>query len=66
MFITVQNARNTMTSYWAAIADYAQIAVRGAIVVLHPFGRNLGFNPHIHLLITEGGFDRSGKFIHNK
>jgi hypothetical protein len=38
----------------------------GAIVVLHPFGRNLGCNPHIHLLITEGGFDRSKKFIHKK
>ena len=22
--------------------------------------------PHIHLLITEGGFDKSGKFIHKK
>jgi hypothetical protein len=38
--------------------------VAGAIVVLHPFGRHLGFNPHIHLLITEGGFERSKKFIH--
>jgi hypothetical protein len=38
----------------------------GAIVVMHPFARDLGFNPHIHLLITEGGFDRSGKFIHKK
>jgi hypothetical protein len=38
----------------------------GAIVVLHPFGRHLGFNPHIHLLITEGGFDKSKKFIHKK
>jgi hypothetical protein len=27
--------------------------VAGAIIVLHPFGRNLRFNPHIHLLITE-------------
>jgi hypothetical protein len=40
--------------------------VAGAIVVLHPFGRNLGFNPHIHLLITEGGFDRSKRFSHKK
>ena len=38
----------------------------GAIVVLHPFGRHLSFNPHIHLLITEGGFDKSRKFIHKK
>jgi len=38
----------------------------GAIIVLHPFARDLGFNLHIHLLITEGGFDRSGKFVHKK
>lgn len=38
----------------------------GAIVVLHPFDRDLGFNPHIHLLINEGRFDKSGDFIHNK
>jgi len=40
--------------------------VAGAIIILHPFGRNLRFNPHIHLLITEGGFDRTKKFIHKK
>ena len=34
----------------------------GAIVVLHPFSRDLSFKPHLHLLITEGGFDRYGKF----
>ena len=28
----------------------------GAIVVLHPFSRNLGFNSHLHVLMTEGGF----------
>jgi len=38
----------------------------GAIVVLHPFSRSLGFNPHIHILVTEGGFDRRGRFIHQK
>lgn len=36
----------------------------GAIVVLHPFSRDLGLNPHLHALITEGGFDKRGKFIH--
>ena len=28
----------------------------GAIIVLHPFSRDLSFKPHLHLLITEGGF----------
>ena len=38
----------------------------GAISVLHPFARDLGFNHHVHLLITEGRFDKSGKFVHKK
>ncbi|TFH44021.1 MAG: IS91 family transposase, partial [ANME-2 cluster archaeon] len=24
------------------------------------------FNPHLHVLVTEGGFDKRGKFIHQK
>ena len=40
--------------------------VAGAIVVLHPFSRKMGFNPHLHILVTEGGFDRQGNFIHQK
>ena len=38
----------------------------GAIVVLHPFSKDMGFNPHLHVLLTEGGFDKYGKFIHQK
>jgi hypothetical protein len=38
----------------------------GAIVVLHPFSKNMGFNPHLHVLLTEGGFDKRGRFIHQK
>jgi len=38
----------------------------GAVVVQHPFSRSLGFNPHIHILVTEGGFDKRGRFIHQK
>ncbi len=37
----------------------------GAIVVLHPFGKDLNFKPHLHLLITEGGFDSNNNFIHD-
>lgn len=35
----------------------------GLIVVLHPFGKDMGFRPHLHLLLTEGGFDGNGKFV---
>lgn len=29
--------------------------IPGIIMVLHTFGRSLGWNPHIHCLVTEGG-----------
>lgn len=35
----------------------------GVIVILHPFGKDMRFQPHLHLLITEGGFDNSRNFI---
>ena len=38
----------------------------GAIVVLHSFSKKMSFNPHLHILVTEGGFNRPGNFIHQK
>lgn len=35
----------------------------GVIAVVHPFGKDLKFNPHVHCIVTEGGFNSSGKFI---
>ena len=35
----------------------------GAIVVIHPFGRDLGFKPHLHVICPEGAFER-GRFVH--
>jgi uncharacterized protein (DUF983 family) len=64
-------------SLWKVIMDAAIAAINsmftycqgrkitaGAIVVFHPFARDLGFNPHVHVLVTEGGFDGKGRFIH--
>lgn len=33
----------------------------GAIATLHTFGRSLQWNPHIHVLLSEEGFDRLSK-----
>jgi len=33
--------------------------VPGMVVFFHPTGRDLKFNPHVHMIITEGGLDRS-------
>ena len=37
--------------------------IPGVIGVVHPFGKSLIFNPHVHCIITEGGYDNQGKFI---
>ncbi len=38
----------------------------GAIVILHPYGKDMEFKPHLHVLMVEGGFDKSGRFIRKK
>lgn len=35
----------------------------GVIVILHPFGKDMKFQPHLHLLVTEGGFNAKSEFI---
>ena len=37
----------------------------GFIMVLHTFGRDLKWNPHIHCLITEGGYSDDGFWRNN-
>lgn len=36
----------------------------GVIAVVHPFGKDLGFKPHVHCIVTEGGFTNDGRFHH--
>lgn len=33
--------------------------IPGIIVIYHPLGRDLKFNPHVHILITQGGLNRT-------
>ena len=35
----------------------------GIIMVLHPFGRDLKTNMHVHMLMTEGGLTPDGKWL---
>lgn len=37
--------------------------IPGVIGVVHPFGKRMIFNPHVHCIVTEGGFDSKGDFI---
>ena len=46
---------------------FSQIAKKniepGCIEAMHPFGRNIQFQPHVHVIATQGGFDKLGKFV---
>ena len=37
--------------------------IPGVIEVYHPFGRDVKHQPHVHMVVTEGGYDEEGKFI---
>ena len=37
--------------------------IPGVIEVFHPFGRDLKNQPHVHMIVTEGGFDINGDFV---
>jgi len=43
------------------VMENTQDVTAGIIAVVHTFGRDLGFNPHVHVLVTEGGFRESLK-----
>lgn len=38
----------------------------GLITVIHTFGRDLKWNPHIHAILTLGGFNKHGKYLEKK
>jgi len=38
-------------------------AIPGIVVVLHTYGKDMKFNPHLHCLVTEGGFKNNGIWV---
>lgn len=56
-------AKDTVRQWCQDEAGY----VPGVVMVMHTFGSDLKFNPHIHMLITEGGLspDRT-QWVHNE
>lgn len=38
-------------------------AVPGVVCVLHIYGKDLNLNPHVHVLVTEGGLTRKGEWV---
>jgi len=35
----------------------------GVIAVLHTFGKDIGYKPHVHCMVTEGGFTKKGVYL---
>ena len=59
--VVMDTANQTIQQLFQTIAK-KKINV-GVIEVLHPFGRDLGYKPHVHTIVTEGGFLRDGTFV---
>lgn len=53
-------AVNMVISRYFFNLNHTRKFVPGFICVLHTFGRDLKWNPHIHCLLSEGGFDQMG------
>lgn len=51
---------NQVISYYFYIQNKSRKFVPGFICVLHTFGRDLKWNPHIHVLLSEGALDSNG------
>lgn len=49
-------AINIIQGYYAQKSKTRQYEF-GIIAVVHTFGRDVGFNPHVHALVTEGAID---------
>jgi Putative transposase/Transposase zinc-binding domain len=41
-------------------------ATPGIVSILHTNGQDLSFHPHIHCIVSGGGVDKEGKWIHGK
>jgi hypothetical protein len=54
---------------WNVLAKYLKqtvnddTAVPAAVIAVQTFGDLLNFNPHLHIIATDGCFDKDGKFI---
>jgi hypothetical protein len=58
--VLMDSAIQTITEFYENI--FGKDITPGCIVVLHQFGRDIKYNPHIHVLATQGGFDKNRIF----
>jgi len=62
--VYMDSAMDTIDDYFPKLMHNPHVRI-GVIVVFHPFGKDMKFQPHLHLIITEGGFLK-GRFIPKK
>ncbi len=60
--VYMDSAIDTLDDYLPKLLKRPKARV-GVIVFLHPFGKDMRFQPHLHLILTEGAFDRKGTFV---
>lgn len=57
----LQDGVYEVINYWYNKKKGSNLAV-GVIAVLHTFGGDLKWNPHVHALVTEGAIDKNSKW----
>lgn len=60
-----QSAANAVTS-WMKDLNKSEEFTPGIVTVIHTFGRDLKWNPHVHMMITEGGTGKKTVWRHIK
>lgn len=60
-----QSAANAVTS-WMKDLNKSEEFTPGIVTVIHTFGRDLKCNPHVHMMITEGGTGKKTVWRHIK
>ena len=60
--------KDLQDAVYRVVSSYYQNKVKGShevglIAVVHTFGSDLKWNPHIHALFTEGGIDKNNKWF---
>ena len=59
--VLFRSAAQTISD-WLYEQNHSRLFKAGMICGLHTFGRDLKWNPHIHMIVTEGAIDRAGKW----
>lgn len=63
MDCAIESIRDTL-SHYVTKRDHKKASITpGIVVVLHTYGRDLGLNPHIHVIMSEGGFNQKKEWV---